>query len=208
VATLMPKPAKRCGQTEPRIDIAALKRPREGCSEIADVTLEPVHGRSSFGRAKQGPDPLGQAGEVSCVRTTGGFELAGPLKPLEGVLANRVEHYEPRLGRAIDRPNQALLDQSLDLINCVRRRVDRCDDRFRSLDTPFPDEHSETSKDCLFSSGQEVMAPGDRSPHAALSFGRISWSANKRIQASTEAPEDLAGAEKAGSSGSELDRKG
>src|SRR4051794_17190784 len=74
------------------------------------------------------------------------------FEPLDGVLANRLEHPEAALGV----PDEALLDQRLERVQVGPGDI------FGGLDRAAAGEDAERGEEPLLVGRQEVVAPGDR----------------------------------------------
>ena len=139
VAPLMPELADFPGQSQAAIN-SPLSSDRAGPLEGSDVAIQPINSRSDLGGAQRRPEAFGQGSEVSRMGPTQRLDLACLLESLHGVLADRFEHHQPRLTRAIDRTDEGLLDQHMELVGLGHRRADRVHDHVGRVRIPRADE--------------------------------------------------------------------
>ena len=137
---------------------------------------------------------LSKGDEVLCVAAPQLLRLAGVVEPLDGVLANRLEHPEAFLGPA----DEALLDKRLEEIHVRIGHV------LRDVEREAPGEDGQPCEQALLLRRQEAVRPLDRRPECLLARVGVP-SPFEKVEPLTEALEDLARREHPRPCGCELD---
>src|SRR5829696_9054636 len=93
-----PKPEQGVSQPNTDLDIAdRTQAPRQQGPPVIHLGLEPIQPWPTFVRGKFRLRGLCQRHEVVSMATPNRRSLSARLQPLEGVLANRLQHRESRL---------------------------------------------------------------------------------------------------------------
>src|SRR6266511_2983470 len=160
---LLPAPELRRCSRQPlrRLSLARALEPVESAPEVVDLPLqsvEPIRAAPKHLLAQVRLRLLGQGQEVLGVAPTQVLGLARFLKPLEGVLPDRLQHPEPVLGMA----QQALVHEGLQDVE-----VGLCHG-LRGLQGAAASEHGEAREQLLLLSREEVEGPLDHGPKGPL----------------------------------------
>src|SRR5262249_41025439 len=130
------------------------------------VVVVPLQAIEALGLARGGGGEREEVGGVPLLDSRG---LAARLQHLQGVLADRLQHPEARLGIRADLLQQALRDQRAHAVEYVdAERAVRVADVLGSLEGAAADEDRETPEQRLLLGVEQVVAPGDRASERLL----------------------------------------
>ena len=111
-----------------------------------------------------------------------------------GELADGVEHLEPRLGRVLDRPDQALVrerEQAVDDVLAELRR--RAADGLGGLELDVAGEDRQPVQQQPARLVEDVVAPGDRAAEGLLALWQVARAGGEQVELVLEAGEDRVG---------------
>jgi hypothetical protein len=157
MTTDLPEVPERARHLQDGLRLAGSLQSVEGGPQVVVLTLEsvvpwrvllPLHGLRLFR----------EHGEMPRVTPANLVRLARSLQPLEGVLADRLEHPEPVLRMA----HEALVDERLERVEIG------VDDLLRGLERATTDEDGEAREQGPFRIVEEVVGPSDRGPERLL----------------------------------------
>ena len=123
------------------------------------------------------------------------------FEPVERVVADRLEHDEPRAPVALPPPQQAVVDQ-----RCKHGEVGLAD-AFGGRHRAAADEHGELRESVLLALVQQVEAPLDRLRERRLACGCVARRVAEQLVLLVESFEQLAGVEHVDAGGRELERE-
>ena len=110
--------------------------------------------------------------------------LAAILELLEGVVADRLQHREPRLCRCSPRPpDQALVGEAGDLVQHRQRRFTYPDPHVLSRrQGEAADEHGQAAEQCPLLLREQVVTPGNGAPHRAQPLWLVAGTAGEESE--------------------------
>ena len=101
-------------------------------------------------------------------RSQDAVELVVPAEQLEGVLAERPQHREPRLAVLVRLVlDEAGVEERLERVGCVEAGAERLDEIERAAAC----EHAERAEGAPLVVAEQPVAPVDRRPHRLLTLG-------------------------------------
>src|SRR4029453_6549899 len=179
------EPDHREGTDEPQAELglSALQHPGERGANVVPLGAKAfLYGRLLWAQVVE-LHRLSHLGHVLRMTSSDHAGLAGLFQPLDGVLADRLEHREP-FALATD---QALVEQGgervevglADLLGGVQREAAR--------------EDAEPPEELLLLLRAQLVAPLDRRAQGSLALGEVAPRGRQDGGAAAEPPEELAG---------------
>jgi len=177
-AAVRPVDAQRTGETELEPALVPGARPLERPQEVRVLVLEPPHpGRGVA--SQSGGGPLGETRVVLGVAAVERGAVAPGGQPLQRVLADRLEHEQPRLPVEVALAHEVVLDQ-------LRERVEHAwgrADRLGRVEREAAHEDGELVEQLLLGLLEQLVAPGDRVAKGALALVGVAAAAREEGQA-------------------------
>ena len=147
-----------------------------------------------------------ELGEGACVALSEGVPLAALLRLLDGELADRLEHREPRLAlHSLGLANEALLGQRRQPVEGVAALA-----AAHALDLVEPctaDEHREAGEELAVVLLQHVVAPRDRAAQGLLPSWKVACARRQQPEPIAQPAEHRLGSQDPDPSRGELDRQ-
>ncbi len=132
--------------------------------------------------------------------------LRGLRQALRGVIADRLQHEEPRLAVIrLDLPHEALVHERSHAVEGVE--VAAGGDRLRRLEREPAAEHREPAEEPLLGFVEQVVAPGDRAAERLLALREVARAAREQLERLPQARQDRLGLEELHARRRELDRE-
>ena len=205
----MPEAPQRPGHRQGELDLTRIGRPVQRGPKVVVLHLQSVEPLGLVGSQQFRLRPSRKVGEELAVAARDRYRVGTLRQALARVLADRLEHSEPRLaaGRVLA-SNQALVDERRDPVGNVQADVEAgIADGLRGLEGPAPAEHRQSPEENPFGLVEQVEAPVDRPAQGLLARGQIAGTPDEERQALLEADEDRVGREQLHPRGRQLDGK-
>ena len=174
VSAHLPEPPGRGAQAHRLCNLAAGRRPVERSPEVVVVQLHAVQPLLALGAEQFGGGRLGQCLVCRRVAVAHKLVLAGLLESLGSVLANNLQHQQPRLVEIREPSQQALLRELVE----SREHVDPelggwAAHRLGLLEVGPSRKDREASEELPMCVIQQVIAPADGAVQRLLPAGKI-----------------------------------
>ena len=172
VAPGLPEAPHRRGQPQRPLRVACLHRPIVGCSDVVVVGGDPVEIELAVVAEDVGGHLLGQRRVHLQVPGLDGLGFSRLDQALGGVLPDHLQHPDARSALALNREDQALVEEDAQSLEHVRRPVAAAH-LLDLLDTSAAGEHGETPEERPMRLVEQVVAPVDGAGDGALPFGEV-----------------------------------
>ena len=188
----LPEAPERRTDPEPSLHLATLRRPGERGTDIGELGIEPLEPAQLLRSEQCRLGLLRQLAVETGVAAADVIAVAALGQPLEGVLANRLQHPEAGLAAAMRlRPEQVVVQERLHSVDDVESGPS--DDRLCAFESEAADEHCEAREERLLLRAEKVVAPLDRGTQGPVPFGHAcAGSGPRRSSLPAEPLEDRA----------------
>ena len=166
-----------------RIAGLVLGVPVDGGADVLVLDLEPVKPLQLAGAAQPSRGRFGQGQEPGGVSFLNPRPLRHLGQPLRSVLADHVQHPEPRATCPLDPAQQALVDKLLKSIQDLDAQVDRRRaDGLGALKADTAAEHRAGRQQAPSARTEQPVAPGDRATQGLLTLRQVTGTPHQQGQ--------------------------